>query len=76
MSLLYITIRPYSAGWMTSFKCTSVQSFGAADCDSDHYLVVAKVREMLAVNKQRLHTFYMGRFKPKKVNDVQGKEKS
>jgi hypothetical protein len=23
-----------------------------------------------------LHTFYMGRFKPKKVNDVQGKEKS
>jgi hypothetical protein len=27
----------------------------AADCDSDHYLVVAKVRERLAVNKQRSH---------------------
>jgi hypothetical protein len=28
-----------------------VCSFRAADCDSDHYLVVAKVRERLAVNK-------------------------
>jgi hypothetical protein len=28
-----------------------VQSFRAADCDSDHYLVVAKVKERLAVNK-------------------------
>jgi endonuclease/exonuclease/phosphatase family metal-dependent hydrolase len=26
------------------------RSFRAADCDSDHYLVVAKVRERLAVN--------------------------
>jgi endonuclease/exonuclease/phosphatase family metal-dependent hydrolase len=30
-----------------------VRSFRAADCDSDHYPVVAKVRERLAVNKQR-----------------------
>jgi endonuclease/exonuclease/phosphatase family metal-dependent hydrolase len=29
-----------------------VRSFRAADCDSDHYPVVAKVRERLAVNKQ------------------------
>jgi endonuclease/exonuclease/phosphatase family metal-dependent hydrolase len=28
-----------------------VQSIRAADCDSDHYLVVAKVRERLEVNK-------------------------
>ncbi|PNF21381.1 hypothetical protein B7P43_G15471 [Cryptotermes secundus] len=28
-----------------------VRSFRAADCDTDHYLVVAKVRERLAVNK-------------------------
>jgi hypothetical protein len=35
-----------------------VRSFKAADCDSDHYLVVAKVRERLAVNKQRSRISY------------------
>jgi hypothetical protein len=30
-----------------------VRSFRAADCDADHYLVVVKVGERLAVNKQR-----------------------
>jgi endonuclease/exonuclease/phosphatase family metal-dependent hydrolase len=30
-----------------------VQSSKAADCDSDHHVVAAKVREGLAVNKQR-----------------------
>jgi hypothetical protein len=28
-----------------------VQSFRAVDCDMDHYLVVAKIRERIAVNK-------------------------
>jgi hypothetical protein len=32
-----------------------VQSFRAADCNTDHNLVVVKVRERLAVNKQRSH---------------------
>jgi hypothetical protein len=49
-----------------------VRSFWAADCDSDHYLVVAKVRE--TVNKQKSHRFHMERFILKKLNDVEGKE--
>jgi hypothetical protein len=39
-----------------------VQSLRAADCDMDHYLVVAEIRERLAVNKQRSHKFHMERF--------------
>jgi hypothetical protein len=36
--------------------------------------VVAKVRERLAVNKQRLHTFHMQKFNLKKLNKVEGKQ--
>jgi hypothetical protein len=32
-----------------------IRSFSAADCDTDNYLVVAKIRERLSVNKQRSH---------------------
>jgi hypothetical protein len=46
----------------------------AADCDTDHYLVVAKVRERLAMNKQRSHRFHLERFNLKKLNEVEGKE--
>jgi hypothetical protein len=45
-----------------------------AYCDTDHYLVVAKFKEQLAVNKQRSHRFNMERFNLKKLNEVEGKE--
>jgi hypothetical protein len=35
-----------------------VLSFRAAICDTDHCLVVAKVKERLAVNKERSHRFH------------------
>jgi hypothetical protein len=35
-----------------------VQSFRVADCDTDKYLVVAKVRERLEVSKQAAQKLY------------------
>jgi hypothetical protein len=52
-----------------------VRSFRAADCDMGHYLVVAKIRERIAVNKQGSHKFHMERFNLKKLNEVEDKEK-
>jgi hypothetical protein len=37
-------------------------SFRRADCDTDHYMVVAKVRERLAINKQAAQKFDEWRF--------------
>jgi len=34
-----------------------VQSFRGADCDTDHHLVIAKVRERLAVGEQAAQRF-------------------
>jgi ABC-type hemin transport system ATPase subunit len=46
----------------------------AADCDTDHYLVVAKVRDRLPVSKQIMHRVHMERFNLRKLNEVEGKE--
>jgi hypothetical protein len=43
-----------------------VRSFTGADCDTDHCLVVAQVRERLAVSKQTEHRFHMERFSLKR----------
>jgi hypothetical protein len=47
----------------------------AADCEMDHYLVAAKFRDRLAVNKQESHKFHMEIFNRKKLNELEGEEK-
>jgi hypothetical protein len=51
-----------------------VRPFRAADCNTDHHLVVANVRGRLTVNYQRSHRFHMEKFKIKKLNEEEGKE--
>jgi hypothetical protein len=57
--------------WRKHSSVLDVRSFRASDCDTDHYLVVAKVRERLAVKKQRSQRCHMDRFNLKKL---EGKE--
>jgi len=45
-----------------------------ADCDTDHDLVIAKVRERLAVGKQAAQRFDRQRFKLRKLNESEVRE--
>jgi hypothetical protein len=51
-----------------------VLSFRAADCVTDHYLVVVKVRERLAVSKQTVHRFHVERYGLRKLYEEEDKE--
>jgi L-ribulose-5-phosphate 3-epimerase UlaE len=42
-----------------SSSVLKARSFRTADCGTDHYLAVAKVRETLAMSKRITHMFHM-----------------
>ena len=48
-----------------------VRSFTGAICHTDHYLVVSKVRKILAVNEQAAQRFVGERFTLRKLNELE-----
>ena len=44
-----------------------VHSFRRGDCDTNHYLVVTKVRERFAVCKEEAQRFVVGKFNFRKM---------
>jgi hypothetical protein len=54
-----------------AFSILDVRSFRGADCDTDHYLVVTKVRERLTVSKQAAQNFDAEIFNLRKLNELE-----
>jgi hypothetical protein len=51
-----------------------IRSFGGADCDTDHYLMVTKQRQRLSVSKRAAQSFDMEICRLKKLHRAEFKE--
>jgi len=51
-----------------------VRSFRGAGCGTDHYLVIAKVRERLAVGKQAAQSFDRQGFNLRKLKELENRK--
>jgi hypothetical protein len=51
------------------------RSFRGLECDTEHCMVVAKLRERISVSKRVRQNFDLQRFDLKKLDDVEVKEK-
>jgi hypothetical protein len=52
-----------------------VCSFRGVDCDTDHYLIVAKLRKRISVSKRARQNSDLERFDLKRLDDIEVKEK-
>ena len=57
--------------WTWNLNILAVRSFRGADCDNNHYLVVAEGRGRLAVSKQAAQKFDVERFNIRKLNELE-----
>jgi hypothetical protein len=55
-------IEHVSTDWRSQVSVIDVRSFRGADCDTGHYLVIAKIRKRLAVSKAPVNNKDMDRF--------------